>query len=81
MRKPKFNPAKTRRSEIIHLDYLRVYHEVLKHEDVLDIELDTIFDATLFVVQRKLGQGKLDTTPDPLNIEILVKEVMDKLNV
>lgn len=65
--------------EVIHLDYLRVYHEVLKHEDVLDIELDQIFDATVSVVQDKLAKGKLTEQPEPESVEIMVKEVMEKL--
>ena len=65
--------------EVVHLDYLRVYHEVLKHEDVLDIELDQIFDATISVVQQRLAKGKLCDVPDPTVVEIMVKEVMDKL--
>lgn len=81
MRKPKFNSAKIRKSEVVHLDYLRVYHEVLKYEDVLDIELDRIFDATVAVVQRKLGLGKLDTVPDSVSFEVMVREVMDRLHV
>lgn len=76
---PKARVVKVRPKEVVHLDYLRVYHEVLKHEDVLDIELDQIFGATMTVVQRRLSKGKLNDAPDPTDVEIMVKEVMDKL--
>lgn len=78
-RKAKFAGSKSRSKEIVHLDYLRVYHEVLKYEDVLDIDLDTIFNAVMCNLQRKLAKDKLSDTPDPINIEIIIKEVMDKL--
>lgn len=72
-------PVKVRSKDILNLDYLRVYHEVLKHEDVLDIDLDQIYAATVCVLQRKLNKSKLVEKPDPTDIEIIVKEVMDKL--
>lgn len=72
-------PVKARSKDILNLDYLRVYHEVLKHEDVLDIDLDQIYNATICVLQRKLTKGKLVEKPDPTDIEIIIKEVMDKL--
>lgn len=78
-RKAKFAGSKSRSKEIVHLDYLRVYHEVLKYEDVLDIDLDTIFNAVMANLQRKLAKDKLCEVPDPINIEIIIKEVMDKL--
>lgn len=78
-RKAKFAGSKSRSKEIVHLDYLRVYHEVLKYEDVLDIDLDTIFNAVMANLQRKLAKDKLCEVPDPTDIEIIIKEVMDKL--
>lgn len=78
-RKAKFAGSKTRSKEIVHLDYLRVYHEVLKYEEVLDIDLDAIFNAVMTNLQRKLAKDKLSEIPDPTDIEIIIKEVMDKL--
>lgn len=78
-RKAKFAGSKSRNKEIIHLDYLRVYHEVLKYEEVLDIDLDTIYEAVMSNLQRKLARDKLTEVPDPVEIEIIIKEVMDKL--
>lgn len=79
--KAKFNSTKQRAKEVFHLDYLRVYHEVLKHEDVLDIDLDVIYTAVVQTLRSKIGKTKTDGVPDPIEIEILVKEVMDKLVV
>lgn len=78
-RKAKFAGSKSRNKEIIHLDYLRVYHEVLKYEEVLDIDLDTIYEAVISNLQRKVARDKLTEVPDPVEIEIIIKEVMDKL--
>jgi hypothetical protein len=79
-RKPKFTGAKSRTKEVIHLDYFRIYHEILKYEEVLDIELDEIFEAVNCNLLRKLNKGvKLCDVPDPIDLEIMIKEVMDKL--
>lgn len=80
-RKVKPNLSKLRAGEVLHLNYLRVYHEVLKHEDILDIELDDIYAAVVFVLQRRLSKCKLQEVPDPVDIEVLVKETMDRLVV
>lgn len=78
-RKAKFTGIKSRAKEIVHLDYLRVYHEVLKYEEILDIDLDTIYNAVLACFQCKLAKDKMSDVPDPIDIEIMIKEVMDKL--
>lgn len=78
-RKAKFVSGKARGKSFVHLDYLRVYHEVLKYEEVLDTDLDEIFEAVMSNLQRKLGKGSLNELPDPIDIEIIIKEVMDKL--
>lgn len=78
-RKAKFTGAKSRSKEIMHLDYLRVYHEVLKYEEVLDIEIDVIYEVVVSSLQRKLARDKLTEVPEPVEIDIIIKEVMDKL--
>lgn len=77
--KRKFTPTKTRTKEIVHLEYLSVYNEVLKYEDVMDIDLDDIYTACVKVIQRRLDKGKLVDCPQSGDIEILAKEVMDIL--
>uniref|UniRef100_A0AAU8KXC0 Uncharacterized protein n=1 Tax=Pantoea phage Survivor TaxID=3232176 RepID=A0AAU8KXC0_9CAUD len=77
--KVKPNLNKPAPKPVVHLDYLRVYHEVLKHEDVLDIELDDIFAATMRVLEDNLAKSKLSKEPDNLAVEILVSKVMEEL--
>lgn len=77
--KVKPNLNKPAPKPVVHLDYLRVYHEVLKHEDVLDIELDDIFAATMRVLEDNLAKSKLSKEPDNLGVEILVSKVMEEL--
>jgi len=77
--KAKFPVSKSRAKAVVHLDYLRVYHELLKYEDVLDIDIDSIYEAVVDNINRKLAKAKLNTPPDPSEIEIIIKEVMDKL--
>ncbi len=77
--KVKPNLNKPAPKPVVHLDYLRVYHEVLKHEDVLDIELDDIFAATMRVLEDNLAKSKLSKEPDGLGVEILVSKVMEEL--
>lgn len=75
--KPNLNRPAPR--PVVHLDYLRVYHEVLKHEEVLDYDLDKIFDATIKVLETNLIDKKLSQKPDGYNIEVLVSLVMEEL--
>lgn len=77
--KAKFPVSKARTKAVVHLDYLRVYHELLKYEDVLDIDIDHIYEAVIDNINRKLAKTKLNGVPDPSEIEIIIKEVMDKL--
>lgn len=75
--KPNLNKPEPRK--VIHLSYLRVYHEVLKHEEILDIELDDIFNATVEVIDQHLVKMKMSVEPEAEDIEILVSEVMERL--
>lgn len=78
-KKVKANLNKPAPRPVVHLDYLRVYHEVLKHEEVLDYDLDLIFDATIKVLQDNLADKKLSQQPDGYNVEVLVSLVMEEL--
>jgi hypothetical protein len=64
---------------IVHLDILRVYHEVLKFEEVADIELDTIFAKTISVIESKLDEVKLTDKPDEDFLDDLIFEIVDQL--
>jgi len=65
--------------EVVHLGYLAVYHEVLKHEDILDIELSEIYNVVQEVIRENLVKLKMSNEPDGTDIEILVSEVMSRL--
>lgn len=68
-----------KRHEVIHIGYLSVYHEVLKYEEVLDLDIDIIFETTMNVIKDKLNKGYLDSLPDKSDIRNLVNTVIDKL--
>lgn len=75
--KPNLNKPEPRK--VIHLSYIRVYHEVLKHEEILDVELDDIFNATIAVMDENLAKLKMSVEPEDEDVEILVSEVMKRL--
>lgn len=79
VKKVKTNLNKPEPRKVIHLNYLRVYHEVLKHEEILDIELDDIFNATVEVIDGHLVKMKMSVEPEAEDIEVLVSEVMQRL--
>lgn len=78
-KKVKVNLNKPAPRPVVHLDYLRVYHEVLKHEEVLDYDLDVIFDATIKVLETNLVDKKLSQQPNGYDVEVLVSLVMEEL--
>lgn len=78
-KKVKANLNKPGPRPVVHLDYLRVYHEVLKHEEVLDYDLDVIFDATIKVLETNLVDKKLSQQPNGYDVEVLVSLVMEEL--
>lgn len=77
--KVKRNLNKPAPRPVVHLDYLRVYHEVLKHEEVLDIDLDVIFQGTIKVLEENLVDKKLSQEPNGYDVEVLVSLVMEEL--
>ena len=77
--KVKRNLNKPAPKPVVHLDYLRVYHEVLKHEEVLDYDLDDIFNATIKVLEENLVDKKLSQQPNGYDVEVLVSLVMEEL--
>lgn len=78
-KKVKVNLNKPAPRPVVHLEYLRVYHEVLKHEEVLDYDLDDIFNATIKVLEANLVDKKLSQQPDGYDVEVLVSLVMEEL--
>lgn len=79
-KKVKANPNSVNRREMIHMDYLNVYNEVLKHDEVLDIDIDVILTVTKDVLAEELSLSKLSTAPDAFELEGLKDKILDKLN-
>lgn len=79
VKKVKQNTQSINRREMIHMDYLNVYNEVLKHEEVLDMDIDVILESTKTVLQNELSLSKLASTPTPEELEALVDKVLDHI--
>lgn len=78
-KKSKQNPVSISRREMIHLDYLNVYNEVLKYDEVLDLDIDLILDVTKSVFQRELSLSKLASSPTPEELHALAIKVIDEI--
>lgn len=79
-KKVKMNEQSISRREMIHLDYLNVYNEVLKYEEVLDLDIDIILEAAKTVFRNELSLSKLATSPTQEELEVLVKKVLEHLD-
>lgn len=75
--KPNLNRPEAR--PVINLGYLKVYNEVLKFEEVQDIDLDTIHSVILGTFVDEVNERKLSPEPDQFEIETLVEKIVDKL--
>lgn len=71
--------AKGRGKKVIHVEYTRVYHELLKFEEVLDIDLDRIYQAYLKSLADFRIVKDLSQVPDKKDIEILIYNILDRL--
>lgn len=78
-KKIKPNTSRPPAKPVLHVQWLRAYHEVLKHEDVLDVELDVIYDAFQDVIKDTSVSAKMSDEPDGMAIEIVVSKVMEQL--
>lgn len=78
-KKTKVNPAKVNRREMIHMDYLNVYNEVLKFEEVVDLDIDFILGVTKEVLSEELSLSKLSSTPSPHELEALAEKILDRI--
>lgn len=78
-KKGKQNPASINRREMIHLDYLNVYNEVLKYDEVIDLDIDLILDVTKSVFKRELSLSKLASSPTQEELEILTIKIIDEI--
>lgn len=78
-KKSKQNPVSISRREMIHLDYLNVYNEVLKYDEIIDLDIDLILDITKSVFQRELSLSKLASSPTPEELHALAIKVIDEI--
>lgn len=78
-KKPKQNTERVNRREMVHMDYLNVYNEVLKYEEVLDLDIDLILDVTKTVLGRELSLSKLASSPGPEELAELATKVIDEI--
>lgn len=69
-----------RKIKLIHTEYLRAYHELLKHEEVVDINIDFIFQTYLRTVAELRVRKDLLLPPTQKDIELLKDLVLDKLS-
>lgn len=75
--------AKKRRKEkgCIHIEYTHVYHNILKYEEVQDIELETIYQVFRKVISDYGNNNLLSTRPTNKVISKLIDKVLDELGV
>lgn len=73
---------KTNRSaKTIHVEYTRAYHETLKYEEVLNIDLDRIYQTYLKVLAEMRATKDLSRAPHQSDIDRIVDAILDKIGV
>lgn len=70
---------KRTKRKTIHIEYSRAYHEVLKYEDILDFDIDHIFQTFLKVIAELREERDLDKYPLQEDIDKIVTLVIEKL--
>lgn len=63
----------------IHIEYSRAYHEILKYEDILDFDLDRIYQTYLKVISELREDRNLNTYPLQGDIDNVVMLVIRRL--
>lgn len=71
--------GKKRQRKLIHVEYIRAYHNILKYEEVIDIELDIIYQTYLNVIARLRSEIDLTKSPEKNDILYVEELVIDKL--
>lgn len=71
--------VKSRGKKVIHVEYTRAYHELLKFEEVLDIDLDRIYQAYLKSLADFRIVKDLSQVPEKKDIELLIYNTLDRL--
>lgn len=78
-KKVKANPNSVSRREMIHMDYINVYNEVLKFEEVVDVDIDHILSCTKDVLAEELSLTKLASSPSSEELETLADKILDRV--
>ncbi|AEV89454.1 hypothetical protein OBP_017 [Pseudomonas phage OBP] len=78
-KKVKQNVERVNRREMIHMDFLDVYNEVLKYEEVIDLDIDLILDVTKSVFARELSLSKLASSPTPEELHDMATKIIDEI--
>lgn len=63
----------------VHIEYLRVYNDILKYEDVLDFELDYIYQTYLRVLAKLRSQIDFTKPPKQKDLDFLRDKVLDAI--
>lgn len=77
--KVKVNINKPAKRPIVNIQYFKVYNEVLKFEEVMDIDLDRICEVIIDVMTDAAMESKLGDAPTTEQIEVLVAKIVDIL--
>lgn len=64
-----------RKPKAMHIEYSRAYHETLKHEEVIDVNIDLIFQSFLQVMASLRGKKDVLSPPGQRDIDS-VREMM-----
>lgn len=65
----------------IHVNYTKVYLDVLQYEEVLDIDINRIYQAFLKVLSEERRYRDLNAPPKARTIRRLVELTLRKLEV
>lgn len=70
---------KKRGHKNIHVEYLRVYHEILKYEDVIDIDIDHIYQTCIKVIANSRDTIDFTRPPRQRDLDKIKHKILDLL--
>lgn len=69
-----------RKAKVVHIEYFRAYNEVLKHDEVIDINIDLIFQTYLRVIADLRSKKDLISGPTQTDIDLVKGLLLDRLS-
>lgn len=69
-----------RKPKAMHIEYSRAYHETLKHDEVIDINIDLIFQAFLQVMSSLRGRKDVLNPPGQKDIDSVREKMLEILS-